>query len=311
MSYYKELLNSAAKKNIGLRELTPRESRALKNCLLDIYKQIARICDDYGLVYMLGGGSCLGAVRHQGFIPWDDDMDVNMPRKDYERFIELCEQGILSEDYFIRYPNVRTDSPTMFLKVYRKGTLMRGLGGENSLYPQECFVDVFPLEGMPRNKLYRKMKGILVNSIRLIANTVGESVPLADWEKEFYRADRSLFWGVRLRRAMGRSFSVIRHKTWVWWYDRLVRNSSLKGMVGFPTGRKLYDGETFDFFVFLPPRRGRFEGLDVYLPADTDRYLTNLYGDYMSLPPEDKREKHFFVDFQVPEEFYKELEENG
>ena len=304
MPSYKKLLNSAAGKYPGLRELNPRESRALKNCLLDIYKQIARVCDANGLVYMLGGGSCLGAVRHQGFIPWDDDLDVNMPRRDYDRFIALCEEGALGDDYFISYPNARTDSPTMFLKVYRKNTLMKGLGGESSPYPQECFVDIFPLEGMPENKLLRKMKGILANSIRLIANTVGESVPLAEWEKEFYRTDKSLYRVMRLRRNIGKCFSVIGHKYWVLWYDKLVRNPSLDGMVGFPTGRKLYDGETFEASVFLPPGKGRFEGIDVYLPADSHSYLSNLYGDYMMLPTNEERERHFFVEFHVSGEFY-------
>ena len=304
MSFYKKLLNTASGKYAGLRILSPNESKALKNCLLEIYKQIVSVCDSYGLVYMLGGGSCLGAVRHQGFIPWDDDMDINMPRRDYERFIALCEQGILGDNYFISYPNPRTDSPTMFLKVFRKNTLIKGLGGGCSPYPQECFVDVFPMEGMPDSKLRRKLKGILVNSIRLIANTVSESVPLAEWEKEFYRADKSLYRVMCFRQTIGKLFSVIGHKKWVWWYDRLVRNTSLDGMVGFPTGRKLYDGETFDASVFLPPHKGFFEGLDVYLPANTDSYLTNLYGDYMTLPPKERREKHFFVDFYVPEEFY-------
>ena len=95
MLAYKNFLNEAAKKYAGLKELTPEESKALKNCLLDIYKHVAHVCMAHNLVIMLGGGSCLGAVRHQGFIPWDDDMDLMMPRTDYEQLIELCEQGKL------------------------------------------------------------------------------------------------------------------------------------------------------------------------------------------------------------------------
>ena len=97
------------------------------------------------------------------------------PRKEYEQ------------------ANAEKDSPTMFLKVYRKNTMMKGLGGDTSPYPQECFIDIFPIEGIPENRIIRKLKGLLANAIRLIANMVAENVPLAEWEKELYSADKSLF----------------------------------------------------------------------------------------------------------------------
>lgn len=304
MSIYKKVLNVAARKYTGLKELTPEESKALKNCLLDIYKQVYRVCKAHGLVIMLGGGSCLGAVRHQGFIPWDDDMDLMMFRKDYEQLIELCERGELGNDYFISYPNAEKDSSTMFLKVYRKNTLMKGMGGDYSPYPQECFIDIFPIEGMSKRFIFRKMKGILANAIRLIANMVAENVPLTEWEKELYSVDKSLMRLMCVRRFLGKCFSVIGHKTWVGWYDKLVRNTNSDTLVGIPTGRKLYNGEVFEASVFFPPCNGRFEGIDVCLPADANSYLTNLYGNYMEMPPKEKRERHLMVEFLVPKEFY-------
>lgn len=305
MLSYKELLNTAARHGIGLRELSSEESFALKKCLLDIYQRIASVCFTHHLVMMLGGGSCLGAVRHQGFIPWDDDLDLLMPRKDYEKFIQCCEKGELGDDYFISYPNNKTDSPTMFLKVYRKDTLMKGLGGDHSPYPQECFVDIFPIEGMPNIKVFRKLKGLLADSLRLIANTVAESLQLSEVEKVFFTSDKNLSKYVFVRRCMGRCFSVVSHKTWIKWYDMLVRNKDMIGIVGIPTGRKLYDGESFPSSIFFPPSKGIFEGIEVCLPADTDRYLGNLYQNYMALPPEEKRERHFFTEFRVSEYYYK------
>ena len=304
MLAYKNFLNEAAKKYAGLKELTPEESKALKNCLLDIYKHVAHVCMAHNLVIMLGGGSCLGAVRHQGFIPWDDDMDLMMPRTDYEQLIELCEQGELGNNYFIRYPNAEKDSPTMFLKVYRKSTLMKGLGGDCSPFPQECFIDIFPIEGVPENRIIRYLKGLLANAIRLIANMVAENVPIAEWEKELYSADKSLFRLIYVRRFWGKCFSIIGHKTWVRWFDKLVRDTTSNALVGIPTGRKLYNGEVFDASIFFPPRNGWFEGIEVCLPADTDSYLSNLYGSYMEIPSKEKRERHIVVDFQVPAQFY-------
>ena len=305
MQSYKEILNNAAKQGVGLRELSQEESAALKRCLLDIYQEVARICEAHHLVMMLGGGSCLGAVRHKGFIPWDDDLDLLMPRKDYEQLIKLCEEGELGDDFFISYPNKKADSPTMFLKVYKKDSLMKGLGGDRSPYPQECFIDIFPIEGMASNKLVRKAKGVIVNLIRLIANTVAESGKMTDAEKAFYKADKKLERYMAFRRLLGRCFALVDHGTWVRWYDSLVRNCDTSKIVGIPTGRKLFDGETFDSSVYFPPTKGIFENIEVYLPADTDSYLTNLYHNYMELPPVEKRERHLFVDFSVSAEYYK------
>lgn len=301
---YKDILNTAAKKNSFLKELSQEESAALKRCLLDIYQRIASVCAENNLVQMLGGGSCLGAVRHQGFIPWDDDLDLLMPRKDYESFINLCEKGALGDNFFISYPNKNTDSGTMFLKVYMKGTLMKGLGTDGTLYPQECFVDIFPIEGMSNIKLVRKVRGFIANTIRLIANVVAESKQRSAIDDSFYHSTLALRVFVFLRRVLGKCCSVISHRKWVYWYDSFVRNVHSDELVGIPTGRKLYDGETFPPSVFLPVATGTFEGMTVFLPANVKAYLTNLYQNYMQIPPEDKRERHFFTDFFVPSKYF-------
>ncbi len=305
MLSFKERLNNVAVKSDVLKELTPEESVALKKCLLDIYQKIADVCNHHDLTYMLAGGSCLGAVRHQGYIPWDDDLDLLMPRSDYEKLIDLCEKGELGGQYLFSYPNKHTDAPTMFLKIYMKGTLMKGLIGGDTPYPQECFVDIFPIDGMSKCSFIRKIKGFVADSLRLIANTVAESSKMSDEERKLYATDNDLMNYIRKRKIIGRLFTVIPHKTWVWWYDRFVRNDSKKGLLGIPTGRMRYNGEVFSSSVYLPPTKGVFEGKDVFLPAKTDLYLKNLYHNYMEFPPIEKRERHFFTKFFIPEEYYK------
>ena len=93
-----ELMNELAKRSDYLRELTDDESKALKKTLLAMYVDIARLCEAHNLTVMLCGGSCLGAIRHKGFIPWDDDLDLLIPRRDYEQMIRLLEQVELGEN---------------------------------------------------------------------------------------------------------------------------------------------------------------------------------------------------------------------
>lgn len=85
-----QIMSELSHKVDYLRELSSEESAQLKNAILDIYKDVAALCDKYELTYMMSGGTCLGAVRHRGFIPWDDDLDIMMPRADYNVLLHYC-----------------------------------------------------------------------------------------------------------------------------------------------------------------------------------------------------------------------------
>ena len=305
MNSYKDLLNEVSHKSPLLKELGEEDMRALKKCILDIYNKVYAICEENGLRVMMAEGSCLGAVRHKGFIPWDDDMDVMMPRPDYERLIDLCEKGALGEAFEFRHPQGEQESSSVFMKVYLKNTTMAGLGGSSKRFPQMVFLDIFPIEGMPTSKLKRRLKGFVANALRLIGNTVMECGKMTEEETEFYRSDKRLYKMVRMRKMIGRCFSFVSHQQWVRWYDSWVRCVDMSGLIGIPTARKLYDGETLPASVYLPPIEGKFEGVNVWLPQDTHRYLENLYGDYMCIPPVEKREKHFTRELVLPDKYYK------
>lgn len=153
MKSKKQLMTELSHKVDYFRMLTDEESALLKKTLLSIYKNIADVCARNDLTLMLIGGSCLGAVRHKGFIPWDDDLDLLMPRKDYNKFISLLEKGGLGDKYEFTYAGSTIDSRVPFIKVYLKNTLDVEIGIENSPQPKGIFVDIFPFTTVHEDSL--------------------------------------------------------------------------------------------------------------------------------------------------------------
>lgn len=304
MKSYKNLLNEAMQSS-GIRVISEEESKALKGCLLEFLDKILTISKKYNLCVMLTGGSCLGAVRHRGFIPWDDDLDLMMPRMDLERLIDLLKGEELVSNWELVYPQKDKDSSCLWLQIYNTDTRLITIDGERANFPNGCYVDIFPIEGVPSNKFFRKIKGWVANGLRLIANMVLDAqTPMTKELRDFYSSSDKLHRMMIARIALGRFFSIVSHKRWVWWYDRFVRNLSNKNYAGIPTGRNLYFRESHPSNVFFPPTEGVFEGRKVFLPSNPDSYLRALYGDYMRIPPVEKRESHFIKELSLPGKYY-------
>ena len=285
-----------------LRELSEAESKALKMTILGIYKDVASLCDKNGLVYMMSGGTCLGTIRHQGFIPWDDDLDIMMPREDYNILIELLEAGQLGEKYEFSYPQKKKDANTVFLKIFRKGSLDVELANVATPFPKGIFLDIFPLDAVPQSRLMQKIKGFVANSIQYVAMArLIVQYPNKKLE-EYMNLDADLKKRYKFKKILGCLMAFASHAKWIYWFDRFVTCSKENNPWGIPTGRKYYNGEIFDKSVFVPVKKSVFEGLEVNVPNDTHRYLTNLYKNYMELPPLEKRERHFICDFKLPED---------
>lgn len=292
-------MNELAKRTDYLRALTEQESQALKQALLAMYVDIAHLCEQHGLTAMLCGGSCLGAIRHQGFIPWDDDLDLLMPRHDYEQLIRLLEQGALGENYEFNTPNPKTDAKNVFLKIYRRNTLNIDIYSDNSPFPQGIYIDVFALDAVPKTRPGQKLKGLLADGLQFISILVLYAQYPSTHLREFMALDPEMKRRYRLKCFLGKIFGIIPHRKWVWWFDRLVASERTDRPLGIPTGRKYYAGEIFPRDVYLPAREAEFEGLKVLIPNKYAPYLRNLYKDYMQLPPVEKRERHFIIQLQL------------
>lgn len=297
-----EIMNELAISSGILSELTESESKRQKDLLKNMYKDIARVCDAHSIVYMLGGGSCLGAIRHKGYIPWDDDLDIMMPRESYERFLSLLANNALGDKYEFDAPNIIADCRNTYLKIYRTESLDVEITSESAPGPKGIFIDIFPMDFAPKGLFRRKLKGVVSDFLQAVCSCVLYVQYPTKLYKEFMM--RSSEGRIRYfqRMVLGHIFGIFPHKKWVWWFDKWNKCEKDTGFLTIPTGRKHYLGECRPTNTYLPVRTAEFEGMDVYVPNDVDAYLTSMYKNYMQLPPVEKRERHFVYKFKLPEE---------
>ena len=260
-------MNELAISSDCLTVITEEEAKKLKTLLLVMYKDIASLCDKHNLVYMMGGGTCLGAIRHNGNIPWDDDLDLMMPRESYEKLIKLLSQGCLGSDYEYDTPNLKNDCKNTFLKIYRKDTLDIEITSESAPGPKGIFIDVFPMDYAPQNIWGRKIKGLISDLLQVISSCVLYTEYPSNRYKEFMMQSQEGKVRYRQRMFLGHLFGIIPHRKWIWWFDQLNAKSKKTAFLTIPTGRKHYMGETLPIEVFVPTKKGVFEWGEVNLPA--------------------------------------------
>ena len=292
-----DYLNDIARNSNVFCELTDKERADLKECLLSIYKDIKFICEKYDLVFMLSGGSALGAVRHKGFIPWDDDIDLMMPRKDYMKFIEYFKKEF-GYKYILSAPQKGDVVESLFLKVIKKNTLMKGVK-DSPDFVSGVLVDIFPIDRIPNNLFVRKLHSCFLFILRGICSCVKMYRSKNAYMKNALSLNirSSIYYNTC--KIVGFIFSFLKQSKWYCLFDKCSSLSHGDKFFTIPSGRALYSGETLLSKEFLPVSKGLFEGIEVNLPNDVDAYLTNLYGDYMTIPPVEKRERHFYVEFNV------------
>lgn len=253
----------------------------IKKIELDILIYIRRLCEENNLRYYLAYGTLLGAIRHKGFIPWDDDVDIYMPRDDYERFILLCKKkkegnyDVMSCDYDKEYYYE-------FAKVVDKRTKLQEYG----IKPVEdlgVYVDIFPLDGLPRKyKWHIKRLWILV---KLRALSVYLKIPV---KNALYRSVLQLICKFLRKMDSVRLARFINKIAQKYNYDSshyVACAVSSAGIAG-----------VFEKKVFEKKVKVAFENELFNAPGDWEVYLHKSYGDFMQLPPPEKQITHHFFD---------------
>lgn len=257
--------------------------RMLQLCERMILDDIDKVCNENGIKYFLVGGTLLGAVRHKGFIPWDDDLDIAMFREDYIKFQEIFDDN-MSEKYFLQ--NCKTDPyyPRVIAKVRLKGTIMQERSYEKLPMDRGIYVDIFPID---------KIKNPTGFGIKLR----GRIVRLCFAYKTM-RAGSNNGHNMRLKRALKFVTRIVPNK----FIDKLLDyvctldNGKAADYVTIFLSGYTYRKQTVDASVYGDGSLIEFEGKQYSAPAKPEAFLKNLYGDYMKLPPESKRVAHKLTD---------------
>ena len=261
----------------------------IQSKVLNVFLAVKKICHDHNLTYFAIGGTCLGAARHNGFIPWDDDLDIAIPGDDYKKFYEIAKRELPST-MKVEYTADLKSNPCLFMKVYDVTTTFVEKSEIN--HPDDyngIFIDIMPLYGIPKNthkfKQYSFIIKILLKLNRKMRITFSESM-------ELYEFRGKMLW--LLICPLNLFFKKIySYKYWSDMWEKVASKYDFKNsiFVGYTwcniEENLIFPKQWFDDYVELP-----FESTTVRCPINWENYLTHQFGDYMKPPPETERINH-------------------
>lgn len=246
----------------------------LKKVELDIFRVFIDVCKRLNLKYYIAGGTLLGAVRHSGFIPWDDDIDIGMPREDYEKFIEYG-QNYLPDYYFLQ--SYKSDKQWLrhFCKIRDSRTTFVESTVKHLNINHGVWIDIFPLDFINKKKQSFYNKILALNESNIFGcKTISRKIKVFMSKIITFKfSDKSAF---EKREKLLRK----------------VKNGKYLAFFSGAYGEKeIFPKEWFDEGTLLD-----FEGVNVNAPKEYKKYLSQVYGDYMCYPPKEKRVPHHYCD---------------
>ncbi|MBQ8208442.1 MAG: LicD family protein [Clostridia bacterium] len=261
-------------------EIKQPDIKDIQKVILSIYKEIKKVCDENNIRFYAIGGTCIGAARHQGFIPWDDDLDIAMPNKDYERFLALAPKMLPEHLGIVSVPSTN-HGLDVIMRVYDKNTALIKHVDKN--FP-DCYigvlVDIMPLYGAPSDK---EEQNKLCKNIRwCMRMNEKKRRPFSSCKrlssKVFWLASRPIQWFVSKDHWTNRWCKLVSKND----FD----SSDYTGYLwrGTSTPKLIFPKEWFATSVDLP-----FEDTTMRCPVGYHEYLTQQFGDYMQLPPKEEQ----------------------
>lgn len=255
----------------------------LKKIQLDLLDEFDDYCVRNGLTYYLAYGTLIGAVRHKGYIPWDDDIDVIMPRTDYEKLIEVFNKGGHASNIKVVSHEIDPKYYLPFAKLINTSTEMQE--EVNSDYKVGVYLDIFPLDNLAddyETAKKRMRKAFRYNELLLLKNLTF-SKGRAWYKNAILKVGRfvSSFW------SRDRLINILNN------FGICKENSSSTNYVGVVTGIEVGDeSQVFESQWFRETIKVEFEGREFIAPAGYDAFLRKVYGDYMQFPPVEEQITH-------------------
>lgn len=277
-----------------IREYDSKTLKKVQSAELSILKDFVRVCEENGIKYFGLAGTGLGALRHGGFIPWDDDIDVGLLRADYEKVLEIFKRDF-KEKYTVVNGDEFSGYPLMTTRIILNNTKFVEFPLKNIKAPLGIFLDVYAYDFVPRDENLRRKqaKGAWLFSKLLILKHIPFPVlPFGGIKGKLAHVVTWCAW-------LFLNVFCISHKflyRQVMKYN-LMYSDSDTGVYGYLCDTDAFSS-TFTAEELFPLRKEKFEDMEINFPNCLEKSLTDLYGDYMQLPPADKRKNHFPYELQ-------------
>lgn len=289
----KELINRIQREYNILHPIGEDNSHKLKSILISMLADFDSVAKKHAIDYILAYGSVLGAIRHKGFIPWDDDLDIYLSRDDWNKLKNIFSSE-MEDKYILEGPGYNDKLLRQtFGKIYLKGTELVEFMDMNSPYTHSIYIDIFVLDNVSTNPVVRIFDSYFAKVMKFVINSqtyYKYPNPVLNKIKKTSFSAKIYF---NFRATLGFLTSFASHSAWCNWFDEFFSRHHSK--TGFLT-QSSWSKEIFESSIYFPPSKGVFEGLEVNLPRNPDLYLKKSYGDdYMQIPPKEKRENHLIV----------------
>ena len=277
---FKKFVSNHGRKRLLKRkvvEVEPADVRKIQLMVLKLMLEFERICKKHDLRYYLAGGTILGGIRHKGFIPWDDDMDITMPRPDYDKFLKIA-QTELSPEFKLDKDCVPFCHNRIEYKDSRFDTMWRNGG---------IFLDILALDGSPDDEKLRRQHEAKTRFWRFWMLERARPIPALNGSRD----TQMIFLKRVIARMMPRWFLKWRWYSWAARYNC----DDVSSWVCLPASIYTYEQERFPKEYWGEPVPMEFEGYDMPTMQHWEDYLICHFGNYMKMPPETLRKSHHFI----------------